>query len=505
MRSLRENGKGITLVSLVITIVVLLILASIATYTGIEVIKSSRLTTFTTEMKIMQTQVNKLYQEMKDGDTTIKELGKEISKIDQTQVNNVFKAVGIISIEEREKYRYFDQDIIKNLNMEGISGTFLVNIEKRSVISYEGFQDGDEIYYTLEQLPNGLYNVEYEDKSGEITLPVFDTSVESIGDNKWRITVSNIQYGGYIDKWQVNYQLEGQTYWNTSEDLGFIVNQEGYYNIKIANGTVESEEEKVIASNNYISKGLVLRYDGIENTRSGNNLNATSWEDLSGNNNDGIFYNINNNPDTLTDTDKGYYSQEENGYVFLHNDSYVESTNNIGISGDANFTIETVSNLWEDGKNPNYSAYPVSQPAWWGSSSTTVGRLCIFGYHRDNNKMYTTFCNNGIYSDEEINLIGKISYMSFRKTKVGQIKNGDTDIGKMNYNGRNILNTYTGSATFTTNIEDSKVRVGRGWQWQEQNRTLYGSVQAVRIYNRVLTDEEIQHNYELDRERFGME
>lgn len=150
MRSLRENGKGITLVSLVITIVVLLILASIATYTGIEVIKSSRLTTFTTEMKIMQTQVNKLYQEMKDGDTTIKELGKEISKIDQTQVNNVFKAVGIISIEEREKYRYFDQDIIKNLNIEGISGTFLVNIEKRSVISYEGFQDGDEIYYTLE-------------------------------------------------------------------------------------------------------------------------------------------------------------------------------------------------------------------------------------------------------------------------------------------------------------------------------------------------------------------
>ena len=47
-------------------------------------------------MKIMQTQVNELYQKMQDGDTTIKELGKIISEIgNQTQVNNVFNAVKI--------------------------------------------------------------------------------------------------------------------------------------------------------------------------------------------------------------------------------------------------------------------------------------------------------------------------------------------------------------------------------------------------------------------------
>ena len=42
------NSKGITLVALVITIIVLLILSSIATYSGLNVVKSSKLTVFTT-------------------------------------------------------------------------------------------------------------------------------------------------------------------------------------------------------------------------------------------------------------------------------------------------------------------------------------------------------------------------------------------------------------------------------------------------------------------------
>lgn len=125
MKNSCKKENGITLMSLVITIVILLILASIATYSGIEVIKSSKLTKFTTEMKIMQTQVNELYQKMQDGDTTIKELGKIISEIgNQTQVDDVFEEVGITE-DERGQYRYFDKDTIEKLNIEGVSGTFL--------------------------------------------------------------------------------------------------------------------------------------------------------------------------------------------------------------------------------------------------------------------------------------------------------------------------------------------------------------------------------------------
>lgn len=69
MKNKMKSIKGITLISLVITIVVLLILASIGTYSGMNVVKSSKLTAFTTEMKIMQTQVNNLYQEYKNNET----------------------------------------------------------------------------------------------------------------------------------------------------------------------------------------------------------------------------------------------------------------------------------------------------------------------------------------------------------------------------------------------------------------------------------------------------
>ena len=136
----------------------------------------------------------------------------------------------------------------------------------------------------------------------------------------------------------------------------------------------------------YVKHGLQLYYDGIKNTRNGNNPQATSWEDLSGNDNDGVLYNMN--------TDSGYYEPKENGYVFLHNNSYVKSANKIGISGDANFTIEIVSNLWEEGKNPNYSTFTFVNPAWWGSSNATVGATCAFGYERSQKRIYGEFINN---------------------------------------------------------------------------------------------------------------
>ena len=89
----------------------------------------------------------------------------------------------------------------------------------------------------------------------------------------------------------------------------------------------------------------------------------------------------------------------------------------------------------------------MTDEAWWGSSGTGIENTCVFGYRRVDKKMYASFINNATFSDDKIDIIGKTSYKSFRKTKVGQIKNGDTDIGKINYNGNDISNTYTGSAT----------------------------------------------------------
>lgn len=233
-----RNSKGITLITLVITIIVLLILASVATYSGINVINSARLTTFTTELKIMQTQVNAIYQENSE-----KEIGVELTEERIKKQANIVFTESESGITEQYGYRYWSNELIKELGIEGVEQDFFVNLKKRSIISYEGFYYDDRTYYTLNQLPNGLYNVEYEEPSAE--KPIFEIKSESIGVNKWRIIISNIEYDGYINKWKVRYRLEDKDDWKTTEDLSFVVTEKGVYDIMIENEEIKSENQKL--------------------------------------------------------------------------------------------------------------------------------------------------------------------------------------------------------------------------------------------------------------------
>ena len=72
---MKKSNEGITLIGLVITITILLILATIAVYSGVGTVHSARLTEFTTELKVMQQKVNELYDSYTNGKTvTINEI-----------------------------------------------------------------------------------------------------------------------------------------------------------------------------------------------------------------------------------------------------------------------------------------------------------------------------------------------------------------------------------------------------------------------------------------------
>ena len=233
-----RNSRGITLITLVITIIVLLILASVATYSGINVINSARLTTFTTELKIMQTHINEIYQQNSEQEIGVELTEERIKK----QADIVFTETES-GITNPYGYRYWSRELIKELGIEGVEQDFFVNLRQRSIISYEGFYYEEKTYYTLEQLPNGLYNVEYQEPNEE--KPTFEIKVESIALNKWRISIFNIQYDGYINKWKVRYRLENKEYWNTTEDLSFVITENGTYDITIENEEIKSEIQKL--------------------------------------------------------------------------------------------------------------------------------------------------------------------------------------------------------------------------------------------------------------------
>ena len=252
-----KNTRGITLISMTIMVIVLVILASIATYSGIDVVRSSKLTAFSTELNIMQAQVNTMYQ---DKDKT--NMGEEIAEGSsiKAQANKVF-TTDESGITSQDGYKYWSQQFIKGLGIEGVEQDFFVNVEKRSVISYNGFEYEGKRYYTLQQIPNGLYNVDYSNPN--IGKPTFEVNIEELGNQKWRVTIpkeSIIYTTGYIDKWQVQYQLEESDYWNTTEDLSFVVDKAGNYKIKIQNGTVVSDEKKVLVGVAEISKMRIGNY-----------------------------------------------------------------------------------------------------------------------------------------------------------------------------------------------------------------------------------------------------
>lgn len=136
---MKNNNKGITVVALTITIVVLLIVAGITSYSGLHTVRSARFYNAESQMKIINSKVSELYDEYKDGDDTVLNYGDS---------------------SDQEGYRLYTKEFIKQkFNIEGIDYDFLVNVKERKIELEEGIQYQGELYVTLEDF--GINNVPY--------------------------------------------------------------------------------------------------------------------------------------------------------------------------------------------------------------------------------------------------------------------------------------------------------------------------------------------------------
>lgn len=146
-----------------------------------------------------------------------------------------------------------------------------------------------------------------------------------------------------------------------------------------------------------------------------------------------------------------------------------------------------------------------STPIWFGVSESDwyVGGASLPSY-TNGRQLALGYINHGIYSDEIYDIVNKKSFLAWRKVKTGELKTEDKDYIKMTLNGENVNSTYSDAQTITANIVDSQAEIGRRWQYNNENRTSNCSIQAIRVYNRVLSDEEIKINYEIDEYRFGI-
>ena len=251
---MKTKENGITLVALVIMTVLILILASIGYTVGDSTINSAKFTQFRNELKVMQTKVNELNQENKT------DVGQDITEAQKTVLEKQ-EISDIIyngkSEEEKTKikngFRYLSQNYIKEaLDLEGVSRDYLINVENRYVVFPDGFEYEGSTYYMINQIDGEIYNVEYKDKNEKSGN--FDVSVTG-EDNRCKVEISNIQYNGYVDKWQVKYRLKDSSYWDTSDNLSFYLRDEGIYEINVVHGDEINLGTKTV---NVICNGLIV-------------------------------------------------------------------------------------------------------------------------------------------------------------------------------------------------------------------------------------------------------
>lgn len=137
------NNRKVIFISISIVSIILFL---IILYIAIEHIKSLKLEAFRNDLIIMQTQIDKLYDNVENTEN----IGKKVNN--NSQAYEAFKACNIKA--DINEYRFFDTETLNKLNIQGVTGEFLVNLNTRSIISYKGLEYKGKKYYTLRQLPD---------------------------------------------------------------------------------------------------------------------------------------------------------------------------------------------------------------------------------------------------------------------------------------------------------------------------------------------------------------
>ena len=297
------------------------------------------------------------------------------------------------------------------------------------------------------------------------------------------LAISKYRDKNYNDKEYIDNQIKKDGMSIDSDDIvtenkyKFKIDREKLEIIEEAGKEELSDFEKLQSS--YVHDGLVCWYDGIYNTVSGHDKNATVWQDLTGNNNNGTLKNINNTDDS------GWTS---NSLILDGIDDWVQMTQ-IPASEDG-ITVEIVAKVLDvsEGSQENYicnyesggigitqnlgkireSAYIEKYVGFYDEKNINISQIYSMstGVDKKNETMYSSINNN-----KQISIFGG---------QYSEPQNNTVFVIGTNPNG-NQSDLPTGEKM--PNIE----------------------VYSIRIYNRSLTADEISKNYEEDKRRFQIE
>ena len=223
-----------------------------------------------------------------------------------------------------------------------------------------------------------------------------------------------------------------------------------------------------VTEKTYVKNGLILHLDGINNTGSGHSNTSTIWKDLSGNNNNG----------TVTGATWG-----NTGLTFDGIDDWVSIK-------ELNYTEVSLEVVFKDNSIPDNSHHYMfcnMEQGGYGlgnnGSNGLVGQVCV-----NNEYQYLSIDNfdSTIKNTLTITSNGKESKLYLNGNLVKSII---VENGIISYPNNSTIMALGTNPEGSTNI---------------QLESYKGNIFSARMYNRVLTEQEVKNNYEIDKSRFGM-
>lgn len=310
-----NSNKGITLAALVITIIVILILATTSAYIGYDAIQTSAEQKFLSMLKQVNEAVSLHMQDYENLNLTKLEPEENYDNISY-------------------KYKLETKEDYEKIGLADTHDIIYVNFDTGQIYSKKGINEK----HTLKDFGVEYYKPTQEITSDENNEISFEIKLNAQQYSwKYIINYETIKCRGNPENGNLlysEYSEDGKYKWKRvpKAENGYELEtkQPGVYELKFRDDT--GQESKIKQVYSYVKDGLKLYYDGEYNENYKHNGEATTWQDLSGNGNDAIL----NENHRFLENEKYLNCVKSTG-------AYSISKNNVFSTRPDNFTIETVA------------------------------------------------------------------------------------------------------------------------------------------------------------------
>lgn len=149
----KGNQKGITLIALMLTVIIMIILASVTVYVGTGNIGNSKMVNFVSYMQTIQKKVDFIAEY-----ENYSNYGEELTNNNKDLLQNILNSPNesFLTTLDSTYLKYFDSShIASDLELENVDDEIVVDFATREVISLNGVKYENKMYYTQYYLPGG--------------------------------------------------------------------------------------------------------------------------------------------------------------------------------------------------------------------------------------------------------------------------------------------------------------------------------------------------------------